>query len=152
MRRQTASLLAITLVLLAGQTASAFPDIAGGKWDPYARALNCQVREAAGVAGLIKTVLALEHEELPPSIHFDTPNPAIDFASSPFYVVDKLQPWRRNDAPRRAGISSFGLTLRGTAASRRSTCTLRHRRRISIHVSDTRPGETRSWKRASSTY
>ena len=65
---------------------------------------------AAGVAGLIKTVLALEHRVLPPSLHFETPNPNIDFASSPFRVNAALTDWpRSDDAPRRAGVSSFGI-------------------------------------------
>ena len=64
---------------------------------------------AAGVAGLIKTVLALEHGMLPPSLNFKTPNPQINFAGSPFYVNDKLQPWETNGTPRRAGVSSFGV-------------------------------------------
>ncbi|HSU81916.1 MAG TPA: type I polyketide synthase, partial [Thermoanaerobaculia bacterium] len=64
---------------------------------------------AAGVAGLIKAVLALEHREIPPSLHFETPNPRIDFASSPFYVNTRLADWPAADEPRRAGVSSFGL-------------------------------------------
>ena len=64
---------------------------------------------AAGVAGLIKTVLALKHRELPPSLHYETPNPEIDFANSPFYVNARLRPWERNGTPRRAGVSSFGI-------------------------------------------
>jgi acyl transferase domain-containing protein len=64
---------------------------------------------AAGVAGLIKTVLALQHREIPPSLHFNQPNPAIDFAQSPFYVNDKLTPWNSEPNPRRAGVSSFGM-------------------------------------------
>ena len=64
---------------------------------------------AAGVAGLIKTVLALEHGAIPPTLHFTAPNPAIDFANSPFYVATKLTPWERNGTPRRAGVSSFGV-------------------------------------------
>ncbi|HSF38618.1 MAG TPA: non-ribosomal peptide synthase/polyketide synthase, partial [Thermoanaerobaculia bacterium] len=64
---------------------------------------------AAGVAGLIKTVLALEHRQIPPSLHFDTPNPAIDLAASPFRVVDCLTDWRADGVPRRAGVSSFGI-------------------------------------------
>jgi phthiocerol/phenolphthiocerol synthesis type-I polyketide synthase E len=64
---------------------------------------------AAGVAGLIKTVLALEHRQLPPSLHFARPNPDIDFAASPFYVNAALADWRREGAPRRAGVSSFGV-------------------------------------------
>ena len=66
--------------------------------------------QAAGVAGLIKTVLALHHQQLPPSINFTTPNPVIDFASSPFYVNTKLTDWTDDVTnPRRAGVSSFGV-------------------------------------------
>jgi acyl transferase domain-containing protein/SAM-dependent methyltransferase len=64
---------------------------------------------AAGVAGLIKTVLALEHGAIPPTVHYHAPNPAIDFAASPFYVTTRLHRWERNGAPRRAGVSSFGV-------------------------------------------
>jgi len=64
---------------------------------------------AAGIAGLIKAVLALHHRELPPSLHFRAPNPEIDFASSPFRVSDRLTPWEPADGPRRAGVSSFGI-------------------------------------------
>jgi non-ribosomal peptide synthase protein (TIGR01720 family) len=64
---------------------------------------------AAGVAGLIKTVLALKHGAIPPSLHYERPNPQIDFANSPFYVNNKLSEWKRNGGPRRAGISSFGI-------------------------------------------
>jgi phthiocerol/phenolphthiocerol synthesis type-I polyketide synthase E len=64
---------------------------------------------AAGVAGLIKTVLALKHKQIPPSLHFDQPNPQIDFASSPFYVNTKLAAWQPDSGRRRAGVSSFGI-------------------------------------------
>ena len=65
---------------------------------------------AAGVAGLIKTVLALKHKQLPPSLHYTAPNPEIDFASSPFYVNHKLREWEtKGNGPRRAGVSSFGI-------------------------------------------
>jgi acyl transferase domain-containing protein len=64
---------------------------------------------AAGVAGLIKTVLALTHRQLPPSLHFVQPNPQIEFAKSPFYVNHRLADWHRNGTPRRAGVSSFGI-------------------------------------------
>ncbi|MGO3130276.1 MAG: SDR family NAD(P)-dependent oxidoreductase [Alcaligenes sp.] len=64
---------------------------------------------AAGVAGLIKTTLALRNAVLPPSLHFSTPNPEIDFESSPFYVNTELKAWPSADAPRRAGVSSFGI-------------------------------------------
>ncbi|MDT5271154.1 MAG: hypothetical protein QOH49_3340 [Acidobacteriota bacterium] len=64
---------------------------------------------AAGVAGLIKTVLALKHKEIPPSLHFTSPNPNINFAESPFFVNAELRAWESNGAPRRAGVSSFGV-------------------------------------------
>lgn len=63
---------------------------------------------AAGVAGLIKTTLALYHGEIPPSINFNNPNPELHLQDSPFYVCDRLQSWP--DPKRRlAGISSFGV-------------------------------------------
>ena len=64
---------------------------------------------AAGVAGLIKTVLALKHRMLPPSLHFEAPNPNIDFDNSPFYVNARLAAWNRKETPLRAGVSSFGI-------------------------------------------
>lgn len=64
---------------------------------------------AAGVTGLIKTVLALKHEMIPPSLHFERPNPKIDFQNSPFFVNARLRPWERTSRPRRAGVSSFGI-------------------------------------------
>jgi acyl transferase domain-containing protein/glutamate-1-semialdehyde aminotransferase len=64
---------------------------------------------AAGVAGLIKTVLALEHRQLPPSLFYEEPNSQIDFANSPFFVNDKLREWKKGETPRRAGVSSFGI-------------------------------------------
>ncbi|ACC81843.1 beta-ketoacyl synthase [Nostoc punctiforme PCC 73102] len=64
---------------------------------------------ASGVASLIKTVLALKHKQIPPSLHFEQPNPQIDFANNPFYVNDKLSEWKSNGHPRRAGVSSFGI-------------------------------------------
>ncbi|MCP6760243.1 MAG: SDR family NAD(P)-dependent oxidoreductase [Fischerella sp. CENA71] len=64
---------------------------------------------AAGVAGLIKTVLALKYKQIPPSLHFEQPNPQIDFANSPFYVNNKLSEWKTDKHPRRAGVSSFGI-------------------------------------------
>lgn len=64
---------------------------------------------AAGITGLIKTVCALRHGQLPPSLNFTEPNPKIDFANSPFYVNTQLTEWRANGTPRRAGVSSFGI-------------------------------------------
>ncbi|MGV3559415.1 amino acid adenylation domain-containing protein [Larkinella arboricola] len=63
---------------------------------------------AAGVAGFIKTVLALHHRQIPASIGFSKPNPHIDFANSPFFVNTRLTDWP-SDGPRRAGVSSFGV-------------------------------------------
>jgi acyl transferase domain-containing protein len=64
---------------------------------------------AAGIAGLIKTVLAFEHEQLPPSLHFQTPNPHIEFRDSPFFVNRKLSDWPSKGSPRRAGVTSLGI-------------------------------------------
>lgn len=64
---------------------------------------------AAGAAGMIKTVLALEHELLPPSLNFESPNPEIDFQTSPFYVTTEPRAWPRDGVPRRAGVSALGL-------------------------------------------
>lgn len=64
---------------------------------------------AAGVAGLIKTALALKYKKIPPSLNYTAPNPEIDFANSPFYVNTELVDWQVGDAPRRAGVSSFGV-------------------------------------------
>jgi acyl transferase domain-containing protein/acyl carrier protein len=66
---------------------------------------------AAGVAGLIKTALSLEHRALPPSLHFEQPNPNIDFDESPFRVNAKLSAWEQPGGghPLRAGVSSFGI-------------------------------------------
>jgi acyl transferase domain-containing protein len=63
---------------------------------------------AAGVAGFIKTVLALENRTLPPSLNCPNPNPRIGFESSPFYVNTSLKPWA-STGPRRAGVSAFGI-------------------------------------------
>jgi thioester reductase-like protein len=64
---------------------------------------------AAGVTGLIKTVMALNQRMIPASLHFRSPNPNINFAESPFYVSTGLSEWARGDTPRRAGVSSFGI-------------------------------------------
>ncbi|MGH3661972.1 MAG: beta-ketoacyl synthase N-terminal-like domain-containing protein, partial [Micromonosporaceae bacterium] len=64
---------------------------------------------AAGIAGLIKVALMLRHGEIPPSLHLEQPNPAIDFGSSPFTVNTTRRPWSAGATPRRAGVSSFGI-------------------------------------------
>ncbi|WP_136442059.1 type I polyketide synthase [Pacificoceanicola onchidii] len=64
---------------------------------------------AAGVASLVKTSLALHHKQMPPSLGYEAPNPAIDFEHSPFRVNDRLADWQRGDHPRRAGVNSLGV-------------------------------------------
>ena len=64
---------------------------------------------AAGMAGLIKTVLALQHRQIPASLNFSRPNPEIDFSATPFFVNTQLTPWPAADGPRRAGIMSTGM-------------------------------------------
>ncbi|HEU5377337.1 MAG TPA: aminotransferase class III-fold pyridoxal phosphate-dependent enzyme, partial [Ktedonobacteraceae bacterium] len=64
---------------------------------------------AAGVIGLIKTVLALQHRQIPPSLHFQQPNPAIDIINSPFSINAQLTSWPTREGVRRAGVSSFGI-------------------------------------------
>ncbi|WP_424184584.1 type I polyketide synthase [Actinokineospora sp. G85] len=65
---------------------------------------------AAGLASLIKAMLCLEREVIPPSLNFDVPNRFLDLAESPVYVNDRPLDWAREQAPRRAGVSSFSLT------------------------------------------
>ncbi|WP_420005369.1 type I polyketide synthase [Arenibacterium sp. LLYu02] len=64
---------------------------------------------AAGVAGFVKTALALKHQSLPPSLGFEKPNPTIDFDSSPFRVNSQLSPWVSHKGPRRAGVNALGV-------------------------------------------
>jgi len=64
---------------------------------------------AAGVAALIKLALSLQHRQLPPSLHFETPNPYIRFDVLPLRVVTSLEPWPAAAGPARGGVSSFGF-------------------------------------------
>jgi acyl transferase domain-containing protein len=64
---------------------------------------------AAGIAGLIKTVLVLKHGVIPPSLHVDEPNPAMQIQTSPFRISTAATAWPAGDTPRRAGVSSFGI-------------------------------------------
>ncbi|MBC7552396.1 MAG: amino acid adenylation domain-containing protein [Taibaiella sp.] len=93
---------------------------------------------AAGVAGLIKTLLALHHKLLPASINYNAPNPEINFADSPFYVNTILKPWVAN-AIRRAGVSSFGVG--GTNVH----IILEEHEHIPQPVSGSRPVQLISW-------
>ena len=64
---------------------------------------------AAGIAGLIKVALALRHREIPPSLHFEEPNPHIPFDELPLRVQTTLGPWPATPGPALAGVSSFGF-------------------------------------------
>ncbi|MGP0047889.1 MAG: beta-ketoacyl synthase N-terminal-like domain-containing protein, partial [Solirubrobacteraceae bacterium] len=65
---------------------------------------------AAGVAGLIKTALALHHRVLPPTLHCDQPNPKLELERTPFYINTETRPWiHGGHEPRRAGINAFGF-------------------------------------------
>ncbi|KXJ38924.1 non-ribosomal peptide synthetase [Bacillus spizizenii] len=66
--------------------------------------------EAAGIVGLIKSVLMLNHKKIPPLAHFNKPNPLIPFHSSPFYVNQEVMDFTPEDRPLRGGISSFGFS------------------------------------------
>lgn len=65
---------------------------------------------AAGLAGVVKSVMAMKMKELPPSIHFYRPNRKIEFESSPVFVNDLLLPWENGGKARVCGVSSFGMS------------------------------------------
>ncbi len=65
---------------------------------------------AAGISGLIKVVLALRHEAIPPHLHLKALNPRISFEGTRFFVPTALRPWPAADEPRRAALSSFGIS------------------------------------------
>ena len=67
------------------------------------------LESAAGLTGVVKTVLAMRHGQLPPTVHFREPNPLLELVDSPFYVVDRLTQWVSPSGPRRAAVSAFGL-------------------------------------------
>src|SRR6202043_1226510 len=64
---------------------------------------------AAGIAGLIKAVLAMENQRIPASLHFKRANPKLNLERTPFYISDRTHDWTTNGSPRRAGVSSFGI-------------------------------------------
>jgi myxalamid-type polyketide synthase MxaB len=63
----------------------------------------------SGTAGFIKTALSLHHALIPPLLNFNTPNPALRLEQSPFFINTKAIPWKKQTAPRRAGINSLGI-------------------------------------------
>lgn len=65
---------------------------------------------AAGIAGLMKVVLALEHERIPAQLHFTKPNPRIDMASLGITIASEAMPWPRTEGPRKGAVSSFGFS------------------------------------------
>ncbi|MGG3311069.1 amino acid adenylation domain-containing protein [Paenibacillus lautus] len=65
---------------------------------------------AAGIAGLLKAILSLVHKQLPPTLHYRSPNRNIPFVDSPVYVNDELTPWETNGEARRCGVSAFGMS------------------------------------------
>jgi acyl transferase domain-containing protein len=67
------------------------------------------LEQTAGLAALIKTALALKHGKIPPSLNFQTPNPKIDFAASPFFVNTQCRDWPAGDRPRLGAVNSLGL-------------------------------------------
>jgi phthiocerol/phenolphthiocerol synthesis type-I polyketide synthase E len=73
------------------------------------KALVGHLDAAAGVAGFVKTVLALEHRRIPPNPYFQAPNPEIELADSPFRIPVEVEPWAHDPRPRRAAVSSFGM-------------------------------------------
>ncbi|HEV7402757.1 MAG TPA: MupA/Atu3671 family FMN-dependent luciferase-like monooxygenase [Chthoniobacteraceae bacterium] len=64
---------------------------------------------ASGITSLIKAALAFKHEQIPPTIQCEEPNPALHLEESPFFLSTELRDWKRGPQPRRAGVSSFGV-------------------------------------------
>ena len=67
-------------------------------------------QQAAGVAGVIKMVQALQHEQLPPTLHADVPSPHVDWAAGDVRLLTEAAPWPAGGRPRRAGVSSFSIS------------------------------------------
>lgn len=99
------------------------------------------LEQAAGMASLIKTASAIYYGQIPPSLHFENPNPRFNFERSPFYVKTSLSSWPSGDRPRVAGINSLGLggtnafALLQEAPSHHPIATSRTRRSYLLPVS-----------------
>src|SRR5204863_5815197 len=65
---------------------------------------------AAGIAGLMKVVLSLQHGAIPPHLHFKSPSPHIPWSEIPVTVPTAVVPWLRGGTRRIAGVSSFGIS------------------------------------------
>ncbi len=68
------------------------------------------LESAAGSAGLLKIILSLQNEEIPPNLHFRTPTPHVRWNDIPIEIVTRMTPWPRSERPRIAGISAFGFS------------------------------------------
>lgn len=68
------------------------------------------LQASSGVASIMKTILSLQHRQIPPTIHFAEPNPYINLVDSPVYISDTVREWEDCPMPRRAGVSAFGLS------------------------------------------
>jgi len=81
----------------------------GGCWLGSVKTNIGHLEQAAGVASLIKSALALHHRQVPPSLNFETPNPRIDLENGIFRVATELTEWTPDSHPRRAAVNSLGL-------------------------------------------
>ena len=93
-----------------GALASVFHDRRQPLWVGSVKTNIGHLEAAAGVAGLMKIILALEHEAIPRHLHFHQPNPHIPWSDFPAKIPTEQVPWPRSDRPRLAGVSSFGFS------------------------------------------
>lgn len=95
------------LAAVFGPRAGAYPHCALGS----VKSMIGHTMPAAGIAGLIKAALALYHKTLPPTLHCDTPNPALELDQTSFYINTETRPWIHgtSESPRRAGVNAFGF-------------------------------------------